>query len=414
MKRLPALAALIAFAAMPGALGPARATDYLNNPNPACRVMRNSVTGAPYPPEPNREETRRAMYLAHGDANAFGNVAVVRRDYVQALALLQKIDGEGTDALASLPQDTPRLDLVIDRHVNNLTWARAMLGTFYEQGRLARPDDAQAAAYFQKSIDTRFVDDRGCAHAMPPATGVLMRLAGILIYGVGGVDQDRAKARAVLLRGLPNTASAVYLLDRNALPDSYGVFLRANLDDLAETVRNPPPTETQLLLALAGRVVLWLAIAVTLFLGLVGLVRFIRRKLGYSNEASLYRSAFAAYDAVHRLLARFGLVAEGLISCFIGLWILFGGFAFGIFGNFGSIALNAAGLGLPYDLLVTVSGLMALLGGIAKLIEAARLSGAPRNTLVHGAARPAAEGEAHAAARGAAKAPDLGKRRFPE
>src|SRR5271168_2248455 len=154
MKRLPAIAALIALAAMLGALGDARATEYLNNPNPVCRTMRNSVAGAPTHPEPNREDTREAMYLAHGDTNSFGNVAYVRKDYAQALVLLQKIDEEGTDALASLPSDTPRIDSVIDRHINNLTWARAMLGTFYEQGRLARADDDQAAAYFQKSIDT--------------------------------------------------------------------------------------------------------------------------------------------------------------------------------------------------------------------------------------------------------------------
>ena len=80
MKRRPALAALIAFAAMLLALGAARATDYLNNPNPACRTMRNSVAGAPLLPEPNRDDTRKAMGLAGGDMPAVGNMPVIRRD----------------------------------------------------------------------------------------------------------------------------------------------------------------------------------------------------------------------------------------------------------------------------------------------------------------------------------------------
>jgi hypothetical protein len=403
MNRLPALAALIAFAALL-TLGPARATDYFNNPNPACRAMRNVVVGAPTPAEPNREETRAAVYLAHGDSNAIGNTSYGRKEYARALPLLQKIDEEGTDALAALPPDTPRIDSVIDRQVNNLTWARAMLGTFYEQARVARADDDQAAAFYQKSIDTRFVDDRGCAHGSVPATATLMHLAGILIYGVGGVDQDRARARAVLLRGLPYTASAVYLLDKNALPDTYYIFLRANLDNLAENVRNPPLTETQIYLALAGRIALWFAVALVLFVGAVGFARFVRQRLGYKTEASLYRSVFAVYDVIHGLVARFGLVAEGMIGCFTGLFILFGGFAL---GNF-----EFTNIGVPYNLVVTVSGLTALLGGLSKFVEAARVSSAPGNSLAHGAARPADEAEAHAAARGDNKAPDLHNRTF--
>jgi hypothetical protein len=403
LKRLPVIAALIAFAVMLGALGDASATDYLNDP--ACR-LRNVVAGARSPPEPNREETREAVYLSHGDTNAIGNTSYGRKDYARALPLLQKIDEEGTDALASLPTDTPRIDSVIDKHVFNLTWARAMLGIFYEQGRLARPDDEQAAAFFQKSIDTRFVDDRGCAHWAQPATVTLMRLAGLLIYGVGGVDQDRARARAVLVRGLPNTASAVYLLDKNALPDSYDIFLRANLDNLAENIRNPPLTDTQIYLALAGRIALWFAVAVVLFVGTVGFARFVRRRLGYKTEASLYRSVFAVYDVIHGLVARFGLVAEGMIGCFTGLFILFGGFAL---GNF-----EFSNIGVPYNLVVTLSGLTALLGGLSKFVEAARVSAAPNNSLVHGAARPAEESEAQAAARGTAKTPDLHNRTFKE
>lgn len=47
MKRLPVIAALIAFAAMPGALGLPRATTYGRDAsNPACATMRNNVIGA--------------------------------------------------------------------------------------------------------------------------------------------------------------------------------------------------------------------------------------------------------------------------------------------------------------------------------------------------------------------------------
>jgi hypothetical protein len=58
--------------------------------------MRNNVIGAPYLPEPNRDDTRKAMALAGGDTQPFGNIGVVRRQYAQALTLLQKIDEEGT------------------------------------------------------------------------------------------------------------------------------------------------------------------------------------------------------------------------------------------------------------------------------------------------------------------------------
>jgi len=50
--------------------------------------MRNSVAGAPFPPEPNREETRGAMYLAHGDTNSFGNTSYVRKDHARGFPLL--------------------------------------------------------------------------------------------------------------------------------------------------------------------------------------------------------------------------------------------------------------------------------------------------------------------------------------
>ena len=80
--------------------------------------MRNSVAGAPFPPEPNRDDTRKALATWGGDPSFLGNSGYARKQYAQAFELLQKIDGEGTDALAALPSDTPRIDFVIDRHVD--------------------------------------------------------------------------------------------------------------------------------------------------------------------------------------------------------------------------------------------------------------------------------------------------------
>ena len=170
MKRLPVIAALVALVVMLLALGAARATEYAGNPNPACRTMRNNVIGAPFLPEPNRDDTRKAQLLWGGDPSILGNSPYAVKQYVQAFALLQKIDGEGTDALAALPPDTPRIDFVIDRHVANLTLARIMLAVFYKQGRLGKPDPAQAAAFYEKAFATKFTDDRGCVHFCPSPT----------------------------------------------------------------------------------------------------------------------------------------------------------------------------------------------------------------------------------------------------
>ncbi len=76
---------------------------------------------------------------------------------------MQKIDAEGTTALSELPPSTPRIDTVIDRHLINLIWARSMLAVFYEEGR-APPGRLRAGGqgFYQKSLDTQFVDDRGC------------------------------------------------------------------------------------------------------------------------------------------------------------------------------------------------------------------------------------------------------------
>jgi hypothetical protein len=405
---------------MPGALGTAHATTYGRDAtNPACATMRNSVIGAPFLPEPNRDDTRKALATWGGDPSFLGNSWYARKKYAEAFALLQKIDGEGTDALALLPSDTPRIDFVIDRHIANLALARIMLAVFYEQGRLGRPDPAQAAAFYEKAFGTNYTDDRGCVHSSPIDAGTRKRYVAVLVYDLR-TPEAHAKAMAVLRDGGPPFATTLYLLGQNMLPSQRYEFFEAteaSLDAMAEELRHPPPTETQIYLALAGRVALWLTIAVTLFVGAVGLLRFVRRRLGYKDEASLYRAAFATYDIIHGLVARFGLVAQGLIGCFLGLSILFGGFALNGFlpglGSLGTDTFSVPGtFGVPYDFIVIVSGAGMFLGGIAKLVEAARISMAPENTRAHGAARPAAEPETQAAARGVGKAREIHNQQF--
>jgi hypothetical protein len=51
-----------------------------------------------------------------------------------------------------------------------------MLGTFYEQGRAPAVDYARAGAFFQKALDTNFVDERGCAHTAPVAALVPLHI----------------------------------------------------------------------------------------------------------------------------------------------------------------------------------------------------------------------------------------------
>ena len=147
------------------------------------------------------------------------------------------------------------------QHVANLTLARIMLAVFYEQGRLGRPDPAQAAAFYEKAFGTTYTDDRGCVHSSPIADGTRKRYVAVLVYDLR-TPEAHAKALAILQDGGAKFASAFYLLGQNMLPMQRYEFFEANLDLMAEMLRNPPPTETQIYLALAGRIALWCAVAV--------------------------------------------------------------------------------------------------------------------------------------------------------
>jgi hypothetical protein len=360
-------------------LWPSLATEYAANPNPACRLLRNNTLGAPFPPEPNRADTRAAMQRAGGPKSPLNHLPANRRLFAEAFPLMQKIDAEGTAALSELPPSTPRIDTVIDRHLVNLIWARVMLGVFYEEGRAPPIDYEAAAKFYQKGIDTQFVDDRGCVHSWPPSSMLLTRLAGFYAYGLG-VPQNRAKAREFLQRAGPSAASIVYLLDHDALPKDFNVYLNGNLDRLAEAVKTPQSqpatsgdivsvffrvpdmnTEFDTVIGLLWHGLLWVGGGVALLIAAYAIVGLIRWKNAGKEETGLYGAIFVAYDVIHNAVSRVGLVAGGVIGCGAGLWMLLEAYALREFGN-------------VIGLLIGFGGLAALVGGVAKLIQALRFN----------------------------------------
>jgi hypothetical protein len=87
-----------------------------------------------------------------------------------------------------------------------------------------------------------------------------------------------------------------------------------------------------------------------------------------------------------------------------------------LFGALG-VAAVAVGAGLVYGGYFTPWGLVVWLIVCGAFIAAAapsHVAPAPKNTLVHGAARPASETEAQAAARGAVKARAIHEQKFDE
>lgn len=384
MKRLNMIVAFVVAVAALLSLRPSLATEYSTNPNPACRLLRNNTIGAPYPPEPNRADTRAAMERAGGTRSPLNDLPAYRKRFAEAFPLMQKIDAEGTTALSELPPSTPRIDTVIDKHLINLIWARAMLGVFYEEGRAPPVDYGQAAKFYQKSVDTQFVDERGCVHSWPPSYATLKHLAGFYAYGLG-VPQNRAKAEELLQKAGPNAASIVYLLNHDALPKDFNIYLNANLDDLADAVKNPRPniftslawlsnsnTEFDTVIGALWQGLLWLGVGVAfLVAALVAayvIVRLIRKKSGHGDERGFYRSVFAAYDVIYNALSRIGLVGGGIFGCAVGLWLLLDAYM-----------LN--GVSSTFGLITGASGVAALFGGLAKLVEAVRFNLSPSPTI---------------------------------
>jgi hypothetical protein len=223
---LHVIAALVVAVAALLSLRPGFATDYASNPNPACRLMRNNTVGAPFPPEPNHADTQAAQTLI--------NI----HTYRPALPKLLKIDREGTDALKQLPPDLPRIDLVIDRHLINLQWARGALGDLLRNGALGPADKEAAVAIYRRAVDTSFTDDRGCVHGFTASFDTRLYLAAMYLYG-NGTAPDRATARK-LMQGddSANASAIVAAIDGNQLPGQYVEFLRLARTELKE----PGPT----------------------------------------------------------------------------------------------------------------------------------------------------------------------------
>ena len=87
-----------------------------------------------------------------------------------------------------------------------------------------------------------------------------------------------------------------------------------------------------------------------------------------------------------------------------------------LFGVLG-VAAVAVGAGLIYGGYFTPWGFVIWLvvcGAFIAATAPSHVTSAPKNTLVHGAARPASETEAQAAARGTVKAHEIHEQNFPE
>lgn len=360
----------------------AHATDYAKNP--ACPSMRNSAGGGPLPQIPNQDDTRAAMV---------SNQAL--RDYPKAFALLQKIDKEDTSALSQLPPTRRHIDLVIDRHLTNLVWARALLGDYLEAGTVER-DINGAAAVFQRAVDTSFVDDRGCTHTPTLHLRLLRHLAAMHLYGVG-VPADRGKARRVLEKGNAYAKPIIKAIDENALPKTYREFLAMPL---------PRPTTADLQRAVYTSFGIesgpgpgsWFGtlLTTTLFCLALGVATYTAWELGVKASApgsSSPRGIVAAYEIVRTAFGRLDVLFKGLFALFIGLSMLHysGSSLSWVFSPWVSAAFD-------YAIILIMIGLMGR--GAFSTIEALRRTKSVMNPQVHGTARPAPEAEAHAAARG--------------
>jgi hypothetical protein len=397
-----AFSATLFVGAMVTAHDMAFATQYADNPNPACRVMRNEAPDAPYPAEPNRADTRAAM-----------TVNSVAGAFPKAFRLLVKIDSDGTDALAPLPPTVPRIDLVIDRHLTNLVWARGVLGNYFETGRLGSKDLPAAAVAYQRAVDTSFIDDRGCKHWVLASLETYKHLAGMYVYGIG-VPADRAKAREVLAQGGAETAPLLAALDQNKLPSSY-----------RELVTPPPPPQTGPTIEEKQKALLkafgveidpepgpWFGTLLTaaLFILVLGVAATTAWEMGVQarTDPAAPRGIFAAYEVVRSTFGRLDLLLKALLALFIGLVLL--RYFFNSSWNWVSSPWISAGFDYALILVMVVLIGTSFFNGI----EALRGKRPAQAVQVHGDARPAGEEEAKKAARGVAVGPSLDAQEFRE
>jgi hypothetical protein len=189
---------------------------------PICDVTRNGSRALPGP-APSRDDFVAA------------EKAMKAKDSAQAYQLLRKIDQEGMAAIAQLPPSLPWIDVVIDKQLDILSWARAKLAVFNDRGIVVHQDDGEAAKWYQKSIDTKFVDEiHGCEISGYPGATYVDDYAVMLLYG-RGVPKNEKKAKEVLANGYggPGGDALLVVLHNNALPKSYEEFLGTNVSALA-------------------------------------------------------------------------------------------------------------------------------------------------------------------------------------
>jgi hypothetical protein len=402
MKAARAIAALIVGTVV-AAPSTAFATEYSTNPNPACRLMRNLTPDAPYPAEPNRDDTRAAMAASS-----------VPGSYPKAFRLMLKIDSEGTAALSQLPPTLPRIDLVIDRHIANLVWARSVLGFYLESGRVGGQDLPAAVGAYQRAIDTDFIDDRGCRHWSLVSFETYKHLAGMYFYGVG-VPADPAKAREVLLQGGDRTRSLLAELDQRKLPGAYRELV----------VPKPPPAagptiedKQRALLKAFGidsdpEPGPWFGILLTaaLLVIVLGVAVYTAWEMGANARANGRSGQYgiaAAYEILHAAFNRLDLLFKALFALFVGLVVLryFLGFS-------SSWAFSPWLSGVSdYALILIMIGVAGR--GLFATVEALRRKRTVQNVQVHGDARPAAQDEAKKAARGVGVGPKLDAQAFKD
>jgi hypothetical protein len=113
--------------------------------------------------------------------------------------------------------------------------ARAKLAVFNDRRIVVHQDDGEAAKWYQKSIDTKFVDEiHGCEISGYPGASYVDDYAVMLLYG-RGVPKNEKKAKEVLANGYggPGGDALLVVLHNNALPKSYEEFLGTNISALA-------------------------------------------------------------------------------------------------------------------------------------------------------------------------------------
>jgi hypothetical protein len=149
-------------------------------PLPGCLGGRNQSRDVP---------PRSANEMAASQASA----ALKTGNYELALALWNQIDESDPRAISDLSPSTSWVDLRNDREVGAVGAARVGLVRLYEEGQGVRQSYAEAAKWYEKTVQTKFVDDRKCVH-QPYQFHAMERLGLFYVYGLG-VQKNQKRSR---------------------------------------------------------------------------------------------------------------------------------------------------------------------------------------------------------------------------